>query len=158
MPSNLQQLELAYNPLEDRLLLKIYTKDMMEFRLWLTRRFTNALWDVLMRIIEADKKSELQHEQEMQKVSEVFDDEQSRKQPTAQKFANRMTKTPLGPDPLLAVRIEAIPMDNGSFTLKIEGKSGERIEIVANSYIIFSLCKLISETIKKAQWALKLEY
>lgn len=158
MPSNLHQLELSYIPLEDRFLLKFYTKDMSEFRFWLTRRFVCALWDVLMKLLETDQKSELQRNQEIQKVSEAFNEEQAKKQPTAQKFATHMTKTPFGPEPLLASCIMAKPVEKELFALKLEGKTGESIEIMANSYIIFSLCKLIHETIKKADWKLDLQY
>lgn len=157
MSANLHQLELSYHPLEDRLLLKIYTTDLCEFRFWLTRKFTLALWNILMKILEADQKNSLQ-EEEKQKVTEHFEDEQARKQPTAQKLGTKMTRTPLGEEPILTCKVSATPMEKGKFSLSLEGPKGQHIELGTDSYILLSLCKLISETVKKTDWDLQLKF
>ena len=43
----------AYTPEQDRLLLRVNTKDLVEFRLWLTRLLVRKLWESLVKRFEA---------------------------------------------------------------------------------------------------------
>src|SRR5687767_7954715 len=47
MQNNLQQINISYVPNEDRLLLKARTSGEDELRIWLTRRYTSLLINVL---------------------------------------------------------------------------------------------------------------
>ena len=40
---------------QDRLLLRLSTTDNCEFRFWLTRRFTQRLWTILVQMLEWDE-------------------------------------------------------------------------------------------------------
>ena len=48
----INQFSANYDPAEDRILLRFNTKDLKEFRFWLTRRSTDMLLDVLPRQTE----------------------------------------------------------------------------------------------------------
>ena len=48
----INQFSANYDPTEDRILLRFNTKDLKEFRFWLTRRSTDMLLDVLPRQTE----------------------------------------------------------------------------------------------------------
>ena len=52
MTAPLHQLTLTFDPVEDRILLRIGTADNTEYRLWLTRRFLKVLWEALMKILD----------------------------------------------------------------------------------------------------------
>ncbi|PKO93392.1 MAG: hypothetical protein CVU15_02265 [Betaproteobacteria bacterium HGW-Betaproteobacteria-1] len=45
--ASIQQINIAYNPVEDRLLLKIGFSDDVELAVWLTRRLVKSLWQLL---------------------------------------------------------------------------------------------------------------
>jgi hypothetical protein len=45
--ASIQQINIAYNPVEDRLLLKIGFSDEIELAVWLTRRLVKSLWQLL---------------------------------------------------------------------------------------------------------------
>lgn len=158
MSSNLHQLELSFNPLEDRLVLKIYTTDLNEFRFWLTRRFTKLIWELLKKVLDEAKKNEQEQKQQAEKVTKAFQEEQSKKHPLADKLSTKVTKTPLGAEPLLAAKLAINPQQAGIYVLAIHTADSKGIEISANSYIILSLCKLIAETVKKADWDLNIQY
>lgn len=158
MPSNLHQLELSFNPLEDRLVLKIYTTDLSEFRFWLTRRFTKMLWELLSKLLASEQSTQIEHKQRAEKVTKAFEDEQSKKRPLADKLSTKISKTPLGKDPLLISKLSVKPKDKGLYTLALATEDGKNIEIVVNNYILLSLCKLIAETVKKADWNLDIQY
>lgn len=45
----IQQINISYNPVEDRLLLKIGFSDDAELAIWLTRRLARGMWQLLQR-------------------------------------------------------------------------------------------------------------
>ncbi len=52
MPAQLHQLTLTFDPIEDRILLRIGTAESTEYHLWLTRRFVKVLWKALMKNLD----------------------------------------------------------------------------------------------------------
>ena len=54
MTKILHQLTLTYSAKQDRLMLRISTKEQNEYQLWLTRRFIRAFWKGLLEAIERD--------------------------------------------------------------------------------------------------------
>ena len=52
MSAPLHQLTLTFDPIEDRMLLRIGTAKNTEYHLWLTRRFIKVLWEALMKILD----------------------------------------------------------------------------------------------------------
>ena len=52
MSAPLHQLTLTFDPVEDRMLLRIATAKNTEYHLWLTRRFFKVLWEALMKILD----------------------------------------------------------------------------------------------------------
>lgn len=51
---NIHQIQCLYQPLEDRILLRIMVTDRSEFRCWLTRRYVKLLWQVMLKLLERD--------------------------------------------------------------------------------------------------------
>lgn len=47
---NVHQLSVAYQPEQDRILVRVNTKQAEEFRFWMTRRLTLQLWPVLQEL------------------------------------------------------------------------------------------------------------
>ena len=52
MSAPLHQLTLTFDPIEDRMLLRIGTAKNTEYHLWLTRRFIKVLWEALMKTLD----------------------------------------------------------------------------------------------------------
>ena len=52
--SRLHQIQLQFDPHQDRAVLRIRTTDQSEFLFWLTRRFVKLMWQVLIKIVEKD--------------------------------------------------------------------------------------------------------
>lgn len=157
--SGLYQFELGYDPLNDRLVLKIYTKDFAEFRLWLTRRYVKALWGVLMKLLKLEEKDMTQMETEKLKVSESFQDENARRQQAlASKYSTKLSKTPLGDEPILVSRIAAKPVENHRVLLSLQDEKKQSFDLMLDNFMLLGLCKLLSEGMKKTDWDLNLPY
>lgn len=157
MSSPLQQLQLSYDQLQDRLVLSLHTKDFCEYRFWITRHVTSAFWKILLELLKADQKGQLEHARESKKASEQIQQEKMQRQATADKFAQRVMRRPLGEEPLLLAKIQAKIAENGVAFLHLEDVQGRSIEFTGNSTIVVALCQLIQETIKKANWNLILD-
>ena len=52
MTSPLHQMTMGYSAADDRLMLRLSTRDMTEYQLWLTRRFVKVMWKALIQILE----------------------------------------------------------------------------------------------------------
>lgn len=160
--SQLRQLELSFNPVQDRLLLRLHMQDLSQYNVWLTRRYTKLLWPILMQLLQSDQKSEVERKEETQKVSEAFEKEQAMRKAGAQaeapkRFATTITKQPFGPDPILMSKIEIKPKPGLLGVLCLYPEEGPGFEIGLDSVIARSLCKLIAEVQKKAEWSLGFE-
>ena len=60
----LNQVNIGYDPGQDRLLLRMSTSADVEYRLWLTRRVTKGLWPGLMQLVASSESVRRQAEPE----------------------------------------------------------------------------------------------
>lgn len=157
--SSLQQLQLNYDQVQDRLTLSIFTQDMSEYQFWITRRATVMLWNVLVQLLQADQRSQLEQMRASREIIQQIQDERARRRPTAEQMANPMSKRPLGDQPMLLFRVRARPPkeENEPIALLLEDEKGHSLQIAGTSTIILALCQLIRQTILLADWNLELE-
>ena len=52
--SSIHQIQMAYQPVEDRILVRVSSTELAEFRFWMTRRYVKLLWTVLLKLLERD--------------------------------------------------------------------------------------------------------
>lgn len=154
MTSNLQQLQLTFDKVQDRLVLTLFTQDFLEYRFWLTRRLTKALWEILLKLLNSDQKNNLQKNQEQKQIADQIEKEKQQRQPIAEKYGTPMTKKPFGEEPLLIFKIVAKQGDKGHSLLHFEDAKGHSIEFGGDSRIIMALCQLIQRTAEQADWGL----
>ena len=67
----INQFSANYDPSEDRILLRFNTKDLKEFRFWLTRRSTDMLLDVLPRQTEQGEQIQEDLQKQIEKNKKV---------------------------------------------------------------------------------------
>lgn len=152
---SLHKLEVSYNQLHDRLILIIHTQNMNEYLFWLTRRAVPLLWKLLTHLIKSDNKQE--HKQEKQHWEEAIKKEQAQKHATAEQLSTRVSKRPMGNDPLLLNQLQGSLGPNGTFKLRLEDANGKWIECAGQTTVLIALCQLIKQTAEKAEWNLDLE-
>lgn len=151
----LRQMEVGYNPIHDRLILFLHMDDFTEYRFWLTRRYVKYLWQGLKQQLEADPNHDANQEEEIQRVNQAFNQEQTARHETgAQQFTNRLQNTPLGQEPILLCRLQ-IKTDVGPYpVLCMHPHQGQGMEIAMNRMMIHSLLRLIVDGVAKADWDL----
>lgn len=154
MSSNLHQLQLNYDQLQDRLTLILLTQDFCEYRFWITRRVAKAFLDMLMKLLEKDQKDQLRRLQEEQQIAEQIQKEKEQHHPGADRYGTSVTRRPLGDEPLLLYKVMAKSLAGGHFLLHLEDPQGRSLEVGGDSKIVLALFQLVEKSALKAEWNL----
>lgn len=153
----LHQITLRYHPVEDRALLRVSTQDRSEFRFWLTRRLLQALWPVLIRLLEADERVRRQPRPEIARQVLSFQHEHALQQSDfSTAYRDDPASFPIGEEPLLLSEIQVKQTPHGCQLLCLRGAGGKGAELALKPALLHSLCRLLADTSSKAGWDLDL--
>lgn len=150
MQNALQQINISYVPNEDRLLLKARTSDENELRIWLTRRYTSLLLNVLV--------------QQMDKAGGIV--ELASNKTTLQQFKggaftqgyqpHAQQNFPLGENGVLGYRINTGKNTDARINLQLLPESGEGLNLVLDKSMLFMFYNLLEQALVHAEWNLVL--
>jgi hypothetical protein len=155
MSTQLHQLQLAYAPIEDRLLFRVKTRDLAEIRLWLTRRLVMLLWPALLDQLAGNEQVQRQASEDSRKSVMAFQHEQAvAKADFGRKFTDQVETTPLGTVPILVSRIRLKPGGVGRRTVCFYPDKGQGIEVAMDDKLLHSFCKLLADAVGKTGWGL----
>ena len=150
MTDKLHQMNITYVPKEDRLLLRISTLQGDEFRVWLTRRYTGLLFNVLNKQMEKSGG-----------VPTVAASEETRKLFKAgaleQKYAGDSSHFPLGENGFLGFRINANETQDGVLHLEMAPEQGQGITIHLTNPLLYMFSNILNQGIDRAGWQLSRE-
>jgi hypothetical protein len=156
--SQIQQLNLTFLPVEDRLLLRITSSrsgEMAEYRLLLTRRFVKLLWNDLDHVLEMYFANDPRITPEGRGVVQQFQQSAALSQADfTTPYTSEKLTAPLGGNPLLIYKFQAIKESGDSCTLSLTATTGQTISITLNLQLIHSLRKLLADIIREAEWDL----
>jgi hypothetical protein len=154
--STLQQISITFDPVEDRLLLRITTgkpSDLDEYRIWLTRRLVQGILKLLDRSITAEIMMDPLIQQDSAGALQEFQQASAlAKADFATPFSAAAARTPMGPDPMLITKIQ-IHKRPGGHLLTLQTAKGQ-IKLTLNAFLIYSFRKLLADQILKTQWNL----
>lgn len=154
---SIHQINMTFDPEEDRIVFRVNTVSKEEFRLHLTRRLVKRLWPALTGIIHQEFKSrkpdqahqtDLMVPFERQKILEQTDQKTS--------FNENAQRYPLGESCLLITRFQVKFRDNNPI-LCFYPSSGSGVELSAHPTFLHGLCELLAKTVKKAEWEIELK-
>ncbi|MSO75024.1 MAG: hypothetical protein EXQ99_07790 [Alphaproteobacteria bacterium] len=153
----LHQLNLTVSTEEDRLLLRLSTSGKKEYRLWLTRRFVRALWDVLVKVAERQPGVGDQGDEEVRKALLSFQHDAAINEAdfkTAYKAA--ALETPLGEAPVLLTSAQLKTSRSGNVELTLHATDDRTVSVRLDPKLLHSLCEMLASAAKKAEWELDL--
>ncbi|MDA0788075.1 MAG: hypothetical protein O2780_01305 [Proteobacteria bacterium] len=154
MPGAISQIQMLYNAEEDRILFRVNSTDQLEFRFWITRRFSGLLLKVLKQHREKDPDVMTQSTPEAKEALASFKQEKAMGQADfSQKFAEQDHQRPLGDEPRLAFKLN-YAINDGNLQLGIHPKDGQGISLVLNQDLNATLTQLLLSAQKKAGWNL----
>lgn len=155
--ASIQQLNLGYDGVEDRLLLRLGLSDNTEVKIWLTRRMVKAVWGLLQ---SADLLPVTAPEMFATKASEA--PAKSATETTAQAPMKRMdfsetyddSRSDLTGAPLLPRECRILALDNGQHVMELQTDGQMNLRIPMNQELIQALTNMLQITSKDAGWDL----
>jgi hypothetical protein len=157
MVDTLHQLNLTVSTEEDRLLLRLSTSGKNEYRLWLTRRFVRALWEVLIKAAERQPGVGEQSDEEVRKALVSFQHDAAVKEAdfkTAYKASD--FACPLGEAPVLLTGAQLKTSRSGDVELSLQTADDRSVSVRLDPKLLHSLCSVLAAAAKKAEWELDL--
>lgn len=151
----IQQLNLGYDSLQDRLLLRLGLTDNTEVKVWLTRRMVKAVWGLLQ---SADLLPVTAPDVFNAQTSEALD--QAAKKASEHKAPQNMdfseayegNRAALTDEPLLPKECRILALDNGSHVLELQSTDEKNLRIPMNQELIQALTNMLQLTTRDAGW------
>ena len=147
MSEQLHQMNISYNPKEDRLLLRVSSRGGEEFRLWLTRRYTGMLINILKQeLAKFGGEPTLASSDETKNMIKAGAFQQG--------FDEGSGRFPLGESGVLGFRINTGVSGEGVLRLELLPEQGQGISVNLNKTLLYMLHNLITQGIDQAGWNL----
>jgi hypothetical protein len=151
MADQLHQINISHNTKEDRLLLRISTTAGDEYRLWLTRRYTNLLMGVLNK--EIDNQGGAPSVAGSEETTKMLKNGALEK-----KYDNENALGfPLGEVGVLGFRINSRNTDEGNLALELLPEEGKGITLNLNKSLLYMFHNVLTQGITRASWDLQTE-
>jgi hypothetical protein len=142
----LHQLNVTYSSKEDRLLLRVTTQQGDEYRIWLTRRFTTLLLNVLNN--EMDKFGGAAKIGSDPKTRDMFKAGAMEKSFEQEKVINY----PFGKEGFLAYAIKTAGTSKGNIQLEILPEKGQGVSMNLDKPLLYMCHTLLDQGISQAEW------
>jgi hypothetical protein len=157
MADKLHQFQMAFVAEQDRMLLRISTRDKAELRLWMTRRVVRLLWGALLKMFEAgpEKNTPIvanKREAILQFAHQSAVEQADFKTP----FQEAADSYPLGAEGVLVASMQISRRAKGAYTLKLSPKQGKGIAINLDDTLMHSFMEMLIDSSKRAEWDLEL--
>ena len=174
----LHQLNLQYDPTQDRLLVRISTTTQVELRLWFTRRLTVGVLPLLRKLVgqQTDKVAALKAQTDASdlpsnpKVREFLSEIERETALKNSDFATPYKAPAVKPaadpkgaarppdDTLLVTEIAMTPLDNAHLRIKFTGNSGifaqnQDVQIELDDKLMHGFLHLLEKAYANSQWA-----
>ena len=155
----IHQLSVSHNEAQDRLLVRLNTKEAHEYRFWLTRRLALRLLPALDQTVirlEAAQPGVAASDMNSQKIlTDIKRDAFLQKADFATPYAAAAEHLPLGPEPLLITDVQMTLQAQGNLKMVFQQKSGDSVQscqLNLQAQLVHGLIHLLKETVVKAEW------
>jgi hypothetical protein len=146
MSDKLYQINAQYSNKEDRILIRTSTENKNEYLVWLTRRFTKLLLDILYEEIE--KRGGTTSLCSIKETKKSYTDGAFNRPYVEEKSK----KQPLGADGILAFGIKAEIDVSGDLVLGFKSETKEGITLTLNNSLLYMFYSLLIQSIEQSEW------
>lgn len=154
MTGAISQMQMAYNPEEDRILFRVNSSDDKEFRFWLTRRFSILMLKVLREHLDRDPDVSTQGTAQGRQAVKEFKQEKAMSMANfSEQFRENNKELPQGDDIKVAFKL-TYNLAGDNLQLGIQPRQGQGINMAINREINLSITRLLLAAAKKGDWQL----
>lgn len=152
----IHQIQLKHDQHEDRLLMRVTITEGDEFRFWLTRRFVDRLWGMLMKMLEWDEVLRQQFDDEVRRnVLEIRHEGYAQEGDFSTKFEGA-SRLPLGESPVLLAQAKGKKGEEGMYLVSLLPQKGQGIDMSLDTKLLHIFIRLLREVVEKAGWGMEL--
>lgn len=154
MPGGLKQISMQYVKTEDRILLRVSTRDRKEYRFWLTRAMVlNGVWPAMERLLLSNPDLHRLGDEDSRKAVLSFEHENLvDKKAFGTSFDDEDLERPLGDDPVVVTGLKANALENRIYNVEFRLKGGREARLRFDAGLVHNFCKLLSNTVDRAAW------
>ena len=151
--SRINQIQIRYVPVEDRIVLRLNTEDSSEFRFWITRRYAKILSTSLMKLLRSSEDIQEYKEEEVLKAVMSFQHEEAlAKADFAKTFQAQPKNLPLGNTPILLSKLTVKQTADGNPMLCMYPEQGQGIDLALQRQLLHSISKLFADALDASEW------
>jgi hypothetical protein len=152
----IDQIQLKYDAVADRLLLRISTTSTNEFRFWLTRRFVQKAWPALVESLAKSPRLNSAMSPLARRELLAFQHEQAVTNANfSAPYRDPASPTPVEQEPLLVAKLQLRPTKDGrGRILVLTPDVGLGIELTLTEGLLHSLCALLDRIMPTTDWGL----
>lgn len=156
MSNHIQQIQASYNPIEDRILFKLYTDNEQQLQAWITRRFLQLLLPTLQGKHPQSGQAILS-QKALALYQAAAEKCQLEADYTAPYQAPQQASEPLGKHPILLTKLTLKGLETDSPLLLLEPGTGPGIQMGYQAELMGALLKVFTQAIDSANWQLSLD-
>lgn len=150
----LHQIQVRFEPVPDRLLLRVNTSERAELRWWFTRRLTARLLPALATALtDAEVAVGAASAPARRAAAAMRREEVVTKADFAAPFAETPEAKPLGEEPILVARVR-LERRGANHAIHLEPQSGRGFHLNLDRPTLHAFCELIQRAVDKAEWRL----
>jgi hypothetical protein len=153
---NIHQIQMQYDRLQDRILLRVSTSERAEFRFWVTRRYVKLLWTILIKMLEREPAAAVYADESVRRTMMGFQHTDAvRAGNFDRKYEEAASTLPLGDAPVLLSRVTAKQITGKHQLLCMHPEQGQGIDIAVDAALLHRISKLVIDAVGQAGWDLK---
>ncbi|MCK5360560.1 MAG: hypothetical protein KAJ95_08025, partial [Gammaproteobacteria bacterium] len=150
------QIQIRYEPVEDRIVMRMNTEDSSEFRFWVTRRYAQLLAVSLTKLLRSTDDLQEHKEERVQKAVMSFKHEVAiSKADFAKTFEAQPKSLPLGNVPVLLSKLTVKQNDDGNPMLCMYPEQGQGIDLALQQQLLHSISKLFADALQASDWGVE---
>lgn len=155
----LHQIRVEFDAEQDRLLMLISTSDGAEVRAWLTRRYVNLLWPLLLKLAEeVSPRIAGQANQDARKALLGMEHVEATSRADFSKPYQRVPRSmPLGEAPILMTKIQTSRDPRGLPVVTMNPSQGQGVSLTLDKVLLHSICRLLQTSVAKSDWGLDMK-
>jgi hypothetical protein len=151
--ASIQQLNLSYDKVQDRLLFRVGLSDNTELVLWFTYRFSRQLWAALNGEAHLPAAKPFASKQlPAESITQFKQEAQATKALKKMDFATEYTPRKAIRNDKVMLATEMKLSEAGAKHLEITCQEGVVVNINLNQELVLALCNMLQLTTKEAEW------
>ncbi|SMN11690.1 hypothetical protein SPBRAN_1976 [uncultured Candidatus Thioglobus sp.] len=162
---NIHQMQITYNAAEDRLILKLNSQENEEIRLFLTRRITLSLLDMLAKTIDHSLNKQMINKMKKSIADSNFEPQATTQQIQRQDIVDKTDsetpfkggeKFPIGKTPMLIEKITINVHKNNMIEIIFANDKEGDVRLDVNRQLLHNLSDLLTQIMPSTDWNARL--